>query len=491
MTHPWERQVFEPDAVPRQRNTSQRKVTFKCCIKIFAALIIVFSILVVSLIGRAVYAAKIDFTSAHSDLKRANVSGVRPLVNTTDRFDVLATVWLDVTQHLATGGTLPDDVKVVQYKSWNGVKRSEAILYSDLLVQNATMQSKVHATARVRLPIEPLYTQALGPATLRGTFKIIPHSHPEGLQFNASVCTYPNSLPVGPRSPNARMLDDTLSQKPTSIEEALEQSAISVNLLALLSSNWQTSLNESHAHLRDDMGVDPSIFDGSPSNRAFANSGSSTSIYARKDHRILLPHIRTRSRVMLIKEERILPIPEYYRRFWTSKAKMAIDCSGFLNATLNHTSDGRCQRPIQDSIFENWLDFHNSTDESHIQAYYAPYLAQQATSAAYRHHRTIPRFLPNKDEIKASRKAGARKEGNGCLVPLLEMDDSRSYFHFDWDVFFSAHVHMRSSFADTFHSENSDQPTEVLSKDDKSELRIKENAATNIIWNLQSECVRD
>jgi hypothetical protein len=482
-------QVFEPDAVPKRRKTPNRKLTFRCCLKTFAVLGAALGIVLLVLIGKALYGSSLKITAAHSDMPHFTGIGVRPLVNATAKFDVLATVWLDVTQHLAKGGVLSDDTQVVTYRSWDGTERKEAILYSELLFKDATMASKLHATARIRLPIEPLYTQSLGPASLRGTFKLVARSLPVGLAFNSSTHVYPSHLPIGPRSPTSSMLRTNVTeegaQAPFTLEEALEHSAISTNLLTLLSTEWQLQ-NETHRHLRGDSGVDSPMFDGSPSNRAFAvEKGNLSQYIADRSHRILLPHVCTRSRVMLIREERTLPIYDYYQRFGKSLKKLAVDCIELHKANgTKFTSNGQCQRLLQDSPFENRLQFHNRTNVEQVYPFYAPFLAQQTSAAAHRHHRTIPNTPPNKPS--SSPTAAKTKEDN-CLIPLLQMDASAQYFEFDWDVLFSAHVHLRSMIAESF-SQHSEPLLEKLLESNTTQLRIRLSEGESAIWALQSEC---
>lgn len=130
------------------------------------------------------------------------------------------------------------------------------------------MQTCLHSSVKVQVPIEPFYSQTLGQASLRATFQLVPHSIPSELKFKGSGTLYPSFLPIGPRSPQSYLLKEG-ALAPSSVDEALERSGINLNLLTLLPTNWRP--NHTSWNIRDDHHVDPPMFDGTPANRAFGN----------------------------------------------------------------------------------------------------------------------------------------------------------------------------------------------------------------------------
>jgi hypothetical protein len=506
--------VFEPGSVPRSRKTTkQRRRGATCCFIVVGGLSTLVCLFIGALIAKTlIYNLDVIVSPHTSTVQESGQTeleevSIKPLISSTTPFDIRVTVWLDVTSHLDQGKTLPTDLRVLHYRQ-HGKKRSEAVIFSRLLFQNATMDSHLHTSARIRFPVEPLYTQSLGPATLRGTFQVVPHfDAPEGLTFNTSIPIYPPQLPIGPRTPNPSGIDvisnrnendrETWLNHPSTLEECMEYSAINVNLLTLLQTQWR--LNDTKANLRSDYGVDSPMYDGAPSNRAFHkvnNSSNSTDQFyiSTNTHNIMLPHVRTRSRIIMIREDRNFSMALYTTKFKKAHEDMRTKCAGLMKrqrGSEEHVSDGSCPRPIDWSIYENFIHFFRNTSTLSEEAVrnatthqfrYAPFLTQRTSSSAYRHHRTIPRHIPGSEE-KGTLLSSEGKE-DVCRVPMLETDESQRFFEFDWDVAFSSHKHMRASLAETMDGKIGVSSQLEDFKDDGTELRVKSRFVDEAHWEV-------
>lgn len=112
------------------------------------------------------------------------------------------------------------------------------------------MKSRLHASTRIRVPVEPLYTQPLGQATLRAAIVLVPETAPSGVQFKSSFPIYPSYLPIGPRSPQQFKMRRSATV-PYTLQDALEISTINTNLLTLLPNEWR--LNTTQPKIREDL----------------------------------------------------------------------------------------------------------------------------------------------------------------------------------------------------------------------------------------------
>jgi hypothetical protein len=471
-----EREVFMAGSVPRKQ-IAQRRITGKCCLVFVGILGAIVWIPIAFFVGRFAFGFISDLRSPHASFATKDGS-VLPLINSTDRFDVLATVWLDVTEHLKRGHTLPDEYKVVHYKHFDGVDRSEAIIYTGILFENASMASRLHTSQFIRFPVEALYTQSIGPSTVRGTLQLVPRSPPTRLQFNSSDLIYPDYLPIGPRSPDSHLI--TGDEKPATLSQALERSAVNVNLIRLVPTKWRS--NDTTPNVRKDFGEDPPLLDGAPSNRAYLQAGSE-GLLVDDFHRIRLPHLQTRSRIILIKEERRYPKLEYLSRRLGWVAGYQTECKQYKDGIQSETfvSDGQCQRQSKSSLFENKLQFLGE-DGMDVQTFYAPYLAQSVSASSYRHLRTIPRSSPLATLHNSSLSPPSKDQ---CLIPMLNTDGSKRFFEFTWDVFFSSHEHLRAMTAENAYQHHFPAMQDFI--DNGTEIRARTTFQESTNWGLQGK----
>ncbi|PWN86484.1 hypothetical protein FA10DRAFT_56638 [Acaromyces ingoldii] len=476
--------VFDSASVPRQRPRA-RAVSAKCCCYSFALIIAAFVLCAFALLAQTTYKIARNIASPHEDLtaKSTSIDVIKPLINSTSRFDILATVWLDVTQHVAAGKQLPSETRVVTYTSPAGPERSEAILFSGNIVANTTMLSRVHGKARIKVPIEPLYSQSLGPSTLRATFQLKPHDQSALGTFESNRAIYPAGLPVGPRSPSSPLLFKEKSinetSRPGTFTEALEHSSVNANLLTLLPSKWR--LEDAMDNLRerkmDDL-VDP-YFDRSAANCAFANRDDVNShgrhLYVGKEQQLMIPHIITRTRLVLVKEEREFDAVHYMKRWKEAISQFSAACKDIAERAAT------CSRPYQFSLFENLISTRIVEGEP-SRHFYAPFLVQPWRTIAPRHHRTLP--------LSKSWEAGAlpvEADEGKCLIPMLDVDASGEHFVLDWDVPFSSHSHMRASMAETVHSQQSlATSASVTILELPAAPRVNISESSDIEWQVQA-----
>jgi hypothetical protein len=480
--HPQEAVFAANTLAPRRRHPPRRIFTARCCLGGLVVLVSIIGIITVILVARFAVDAFHHITSpfgsfAHnpsrSNRQEDSSDIVRPLVDSSSLFDIRTTVWLDVSQHLKQKKRLPHDTRVVHYTHTSGEKRSEAILYSELLFSNVSMQSRHHSAARIRVPIEPLYSQDLGPSTLRATFQLVPRNISAELLFKTYDSIYPSHLPIGPRSPHSPLVRKRQSH--ASLADALDRSGISVNLVTLLATKWR--LNGTQYNLRNDYGIESPMFDGSPSNRVFGKA-TKEGLYIADQNRIMIPHIKTRSRIILLKEDHSFATSTYNPKLTSAKQSLDKACAPMKNKSFHTSANGKCQRSSNDAVFENVLHFTNTTSREE-NLYYAPFLTQQVAACAQRHHRTLPRSTPSSNAPSEAHHDTADK----CLVPMLQTDDSRQYFEFDLDVFFSCHHHLRSNAAEalvhTYEPKLQDYVENV------TEIRTQMSTVSDMQWSLQ------
>ena len=334
-----EQQVFHPDSIPRRdsANTQPRKV-MKWCFWIFGmvvAVIVCLSLLLTINMARLGLQFFLHPTNAfartqsHSDPFDSSI--VRPLIDSNSTFDLMTTVWLDVTDFLDNGGTLPDlngaQIPISEYQlEYEGlsIARKEAILYSGRLFTDLSFLSKKHATVPLHIPISPLYGASLGPSSLRATFSVVPQRKDLGAPKFADTI-YSHKAYALPRVPGYTNMSD---EQVVDLEGALSRTAVSTSLISLLESPW------SRPNLTEDGIKNPSLgnvnvnhlhnmfFDALPSNMHFlkqARGHNDQVEYLDELGTILLPHIATRSRVAIVKEDNLFDLRVFLHRFASAR----------------------------------------------------------------------------------------------------------------------------------------------------------------------------
>jgi hypothetical protein len=261
-----------------------------------------------------------------SDIK-PHFSFVTPLIKSTDRFGIRATVWLDVTQHLSQGLTLPKDLKLITYHTDRNTTRTEAILYSDIVFDSVSAIDKHDSFANVpiSIPIDPLYTQDLGPSTLRMTYAAVPNEETEkrlGLpvMFQSFI---PFSSSILPRTINStrieagcdRSLDNKTdpnlySHNVSSLQQALEFNGASMSLLDLRLTQKSIIPNCTYEENFLKGPNFPSFLDNAPTHKSFTNKTvfdkSGRRLILGENCTILSPYVRTQSRVYMIPHDHSL-----------------------------------------------------------------------------------------------------------------------------------------------------------------------------------------
>jgi hypothetical protein len=98
---------------------------------------------------------------------------VKALINSTIRFDIRATVWLHVTEQFRQNKSLPPRMRVLRSRQGFGTNRSAAVVSNGFVFQ-VRKHGLPLACAYFTFLVEPLYSQPLGPASLRGAFRVLP-----------------------------------------------------------------------------------------------------------------------------------------------------------------------------------------------------------------------------------------------------------------------------------------------------------------------------
>ncbi|EPQ26054.1 uncharacterized protein PFL1_06263 [Pseudozyma flocculosa PF-1] len=405
----------------------------------------------------------------------------RPLFGPDDRFDVLATVWLDVTDHLDAGRSLPRSpidgtpLRVVEYPvsgpfrhKNRGRTRKEAVLFSQILFRQVSARdSKRHATVPLSVPIAPLYTASLGPASLRATFTVQDTLHPppvnasaHGFRYAGGNTVYTPFPPMLPRIPELLNVDQLYVR---SLNHALSRSGISVSLVNLLESRWARPAtpspdNSSIVSAPDARDRTTMMFDAAPDNLHFLRDPALAAAkqnldrpamrgrmpeFTDEERTVLLPHIATRSRVALVKDDHVYSQAMAVRVHLRTMQDFTNHCHSW--------SDARCERPYGLHSFEHSARLIDTRDpDATHQHFYAPFLAHNAMASAARHHRLLPSRAPASAFAEPDAPPlppppppltlkRSDDDDDQCRVPALDVDATGRFFQFDWDVYFSAH----------------------------------------------------
>lgn len=276
-------------------------------------------------------------SKAIEDLK-PHFKYVTPLIKSSDPFNIRATVWLDVTQHLEQGFHLPktadgNELEVISYHTDRNTTRTEVILYSDIVFNHfrAKDESQQFANVPISIPIDPLYTQDLGPSTLRITYSA--EAQPETEQRMGKLVLlrslFPFSSYILPRTKDSIRIqsgcDGSLSNHTnsssidwhdvTSLSRALEFNGASMSLLSLRISQQSILPNCTY---EENLSIDPNVssfLDNAPTKRSFTNK----TILDRSGRRLILgenctvlsPLLRTHSRLYMIPSDHTLDFTQY------------------------------------------------------------------------------------------------------------------------------------------------------------------------------------
>ena len=348
MSKPSEQVLYEPNryGIRSQAENAKRGKSFKrglCCrfVILLATLSLAFMVYFAQKGARAIWR---DLNFLHKDLilKQEDIfSGntkqisdikphfpfVTPLIKSSDRFSIRATVWLDVTQHLSQNFTLPKELKLITYHTDKNTTRTEAILYSDIVFDNVSASDKHDSFANVpiSIPIDPLYTQDLGPSTLRMTYAAVPNAEMEKrLGLPVIFKTFiPFSSSILPRTINSTRIEsgcDRSSDNITdpnlylhnvsSLQQALEFNGASMSLLDLRIAQKSMIPNCTYEENFLDGPKIPSFLDNAPNHKSFTNKTvfdkSGRRLILGENCTILSPYVRTQSRVYMIPHDHSL-----------------------------------------------------------------------------------------------------------------------------------------------------------------------------------------
>ncbi|CDR88946.1 uncharacterized protein SPSC_05778 [Sporisorium scitamineum] len=451
MNSPKEQQVFHPSSVPVDRATRQRegrKRSCQSCCYVATALFALFGAAVVFGGGYLIAKFSREFLfplrplAIHDKhIQPYNASQVHPLINPSSTFDIYATVLQDVTDLLARGGKLPEQdepwqtIDQVLYKrDINGTRsnftRTDIVVWSGRVVQGATINSKIHTSIPLRIPVAPLYTNTLGKSSLRATFSIsIPQEQTEtlGTFFNVSYMI-PPELPI------------------------LQASSDQVNQPA--------------------EGQLPEYRDG--------------------EGRFLVPHLRTRSRIGLVRSKDVFENHTAHIQQLQGSLALLRQCTNLGNAV--------CERPYWKYAFESLFTFTRrvidvddkdkgrvhpkasnaivTDDDSQNKQqvhFYGPVLTQVSTPAAPQFLRRIPQRLPTIDDAHESTTLRSNASV-ACAIPTASLDPSREYFDLDWQIHFSSHTLQRVLVAESAYKSFIRPPPAPLGPDEEGEKEIAANS---------------
>jgi hypothetical protein len=411
----------------------------------------------------------ITFNHKKHPVEEARPPLVEPLINASTPFDIVATVWLDVTQHLEQGHTLPPGSETVTYLLSNTTvqeTRTDAILYQNVLFRNVTMDSFVFTSLPLDVPIEPLYTQVLGPSSLRVTFTLQPDDQmmADLGDLEGRMTVYPNTSLTLPRSLSSA---SPVTNKTGSLvlQDVLDHTAPSIPLLQLLPSSYylqgdlpgfnctggNSSMPLRSKMLQNVSPLAPSFMDNSYSSRHFVKNltrdqdGNRYYIGDSKSCRIWNPHIRSRVNVVLLRDERIFALPN-----WGFRQQTAIRDSApcWEAKPEDERLPNACYDIRRNGPLEQLLQFKAKSNEGqepkmeNAAFRWSPVLYDGgASSTGPAQYQQLPHLRPGAEAALAHVAPGQ----GACDRLILSPEATRpETFHIDVTVHFSAHRMLRS-----------------------------------------------
>ncbi|KIJ29222.1 hypothetical protein M422DRAFT_37030 [Sphaerobolus stellatus SS14] len=210
---------LDPGTIPRRKRASVCKCFF---FTVAVTAIFLVGVRVVSILSTfrndLMHPHKWMYQSATLDELEDPGSVVRPLVDRTQAFDIVATVWIRAE---ATS----------QIKE--AVPPKEVPLFSDTVFQGMTLKDKwAYNEVNLRIPTKVLNSQKLSNMDLRATFALIPNS-PSLLEYAVDYSTWiPPSIP----RLSVRPLDfpqGSSVKEPSLIDEIIDAYAVNVPLIIL------------------------------------------------------------------------------------------------------------------------------------------------------------------------------------------------------------------------------------------------------------------
>ncbi|TKY89013.1 hypothetical protein EX895_002254 [Sporisorium graminicola] len=493
MNSPKEQEVFHPSSVPVNRAKKQREGRKRSCQCCFYVATVLFALLgAVVVLGGGYLIAKLtlgflfplrDLALPHKHTQPFNASQLHPLINSQSTFDIHATVLEDVTDLLARGEKLPDDQlwqtyeQTLNTRDTKGVQsnftRTDVVVWSGKVIEGATIDSKIHTSIPLRIPVQPLYTNKLGRSSLRAIFSVsIPDEQAKtlGTFFNVSYILS-DRAPILPKRSN-------YAHWPTDLNTALIDAGISTSLLELVPSPFYRTDSEGSPVERtiDNRSHISPFFDRHPRNLHFLQASSDQvnqaaegrlPEYRNGDARILIPHFRTRSRVGLVKSKDAFVYDDAMLHQFEGKHR--------LMRTCNNLDSAECERPYWKHAFESLFTFTRADSEDHVDDkdtgrtqpdvsaaaasavdskkeqkahFYGPVLTQVSTPAASQFLRRIPQRAPTIDGAHEPQIVRTNASA-ACAIPAASLDASRQYFEFDWQIYFSSHTLRRVLLAES------------------------------------------
>ena len=425
-----------------------------------------------------------------SSIARVTSGFIPPLIRSQDKISIQATVWLDVTQHIEQGNVLPKtkegkDLELVTYFTIGNKTRTEAILHSGIVFDNIVSIGDHFTQIPLSIPIDPLYTQDLGPSTLRLTYVAqVPQSvTAEFGQFITSKSVFPLSPHVLPRSKtsvrirkgcdgshtDSREIGGANETGAINIEEALEFNGASVNLLEVVRSE-RAIPNCKYTDNRYRGPMVSSFLDGAPNNLNFTTNTvldeQGRRLILRDNCTIVRPFINTQSRLHLIEAYDIID-RNGYEDVQASFKKQVSSCF----PKDDRESHAGCLVHLRtEPPFENRIWFSKKAvkperishekDLNDSFSLYAPALMQRSFSTPpydrqliprnrpKGHHSTNPKSNKGPGSIlwfaqKAEEKKNQMREG--CRLPELEPDSKNEYFDTDLKIRFGSVNNFRAN----------------------------------------------
>ncbi len=275
--------------------------------------------------------------------QRFNASQVHPLIDARSTFHMHATVWQDVTDLLAHGGSLPERdtpwelVETVLPKrsgllSLDNYTRTEAIVYEGQIGGDLTLADEVHTSIPLRVPIAPLYTPNLGPSSLRATFSLsVPeHEASELGTFRNVSYIFGSGQPMLPRRKDA-----TLRPAESDLNTALADVGVSTPLLELVPSPWfRANANGDPMASTINMDRASAMFSAHPAQLRFLHPVISADTQPEGmpellgyRGNIMVPHVRTRSRIGIVRSVDVFENATYQAQHFSAQVGAAHACS--------------------------------------------------------------------------------------------------------------------------------------------------------------------
>jgi hypothetical protein len=388
-----------------------------------------------------------------------------------------------------------------------GRRRVDAVLFSGVVFKNVTWKKAQFVEQSVKIPIEPLYTQQLGPSSLRITYQLVLPQEVQPGTLRSLHTIFPDTSATLPRSLFSRRVNasslaiatvekgsQVLRVNTSSLDEAMENLGVSDSLLTIRPTSYRLSECKS-PNLLESLDS-PSFIDNNYVRQRFVSHAildeRGRKVIVDGNCTIWLSHLHTRSSVSFVPMEKEMMIGNYVNRqdILAQEVRDCFEMSGNSKRLL------KCKQLRKNGPLEGMLVFESrrtgeleaagANNAIYDLSYrYAPQIVNRPGATPPIELQTLPRNRP---------KAGAigPLKADECTLPLLVPDKSGEFFDVNLNLRFGFLPLFRATNMDILSSTKEDNKTsEVISGSDDRDFFVHTTVDEMQYWNANSMLIGD